>query len=112
MIPSRLLPQVATLIQAGQAIDEYGDPTPDYGTGATRQDIRVRLSQTTARENNDNRAAQISEWHLVTNHLDLSGADRLEWNDTLFEIVGPPALPPDWTGHPHHAEATVRVVTG
>ena len=112
MIPAALLPHTAVLIQPAAGSDGYGDTSPDYGPGATRATIPARLTQTAARENNDNRDAQIGEWRIITNHLTITGADRIEWNGNTFEVVGPPALPADWTGHPHHAEAVLRVVTG
>lgn len=107
-----MLPHTVTLVRPSTGLDGYGDPAGGYDAGATRLTITARLAQTAGRENTNNRDAQISEWRMLTNHLDISGNDRVEWNGATFEIVGPPELPTDLSGAPHHAEAALRLVTG
>lgn len=113
MITTDRLPHRFTLVRPATATDGYGDTSLNYGAAATRTtNIPGLLMQVTGREVTEARNAQIGTWLLMTNHTDLSGHDRVEWNGDVFEVTGPPELPAGFNGQISHAEAQLRVVEG
>jgi hypothetical protein len=112
MIPERLLPLIVTLVRPVTGVDRYGNTSLDYGTAATRTPIRAWVEQQTRDEViEDGRAPLIGSWLLITNHGDVKGRDRIEWDGDLFEVAGPPAAVNTPAGA-HHIEATLRRVEG
>lgn len=117
MIPERFLSSPATLIKPGTRTDGYGDDQgADYSVqgGARRIPVKGILQATGGSETTErgSRDSITTDWLFVTTYLDIGGLDRLEYEDTTFEIVGPVLKPTDPWGRAHHAEARLRVVTG
>lgn len=106
-----LLVHDVSLLRAGSTTSRYGDETKDWAT-ATRTTTKGWISQQARSEDRDNREAQISGWVLfVGPQEDVTGLDRVEWNDLTFEVDGPP-LPAYRPQGLHHYELALRRVTG
>lgn len=118
MIPERFLSTTAILVRPSTtASDGYGDDlAADYSEqgGARRIPIRGILQATGGSEVTDqgSRDSIVADWLFVTSHLDVDGRDRLEYEQTTFEVLGPVLKPTDPWGRPHHAEVRLRVVAG
>lgn len=111
-VPAHLLPHSPVLVRPATSTDDYGNDTLDYGSGATRTTISAWLQQDRRSEPlSDGRDPLVQRWLLVTNHEDVRGRDRLEWDGTVWEVEGPPE--PAYTPRGrHHTEATLRIVEG
>lgn len=110
MIPATLLPHVVIWVRPGTRSDGYGQPTVDW-TDTTTTEVRGYMQPVSQREITDGRAAQIGDWLLLTNELEITGADRITWGGDTFEVIGPPARWDSPRG-PHHAELLLRRVVG
>lgn len=117
MIPEDVLPHLVTVLRSASATDRYGNSVDDW-TAATRQDAWAWLQLTTGSEVTDQRNAQIGDWLLVCNPVDVDGnpltvdgRSRIEWGTTTFEVKGPPG-PAHTPSELHHYEVLLRVVEG
>lgn len=112
MIPARLLPLTVTKIRPAQTTDRYGNPVYDYGGAATRTSIAAWIDQASASEDTpDGRNPIAGGWKLITNHIDLDAADRIEWASAAYDLDGP-AWPVHTPAGLHHLEARLRRVEG
>lgn len=109
MIPARLLPIAVTWVQPAATEDAYGNPMPDWGEDATRNDLQAWIEQQDTREVRDGRDQLVSTWLFITNELGVGGQDRIEWADRTFEVDGEPAVMHTPAG-PHHLEARLLLV--
>lgn len=119
MIPEDLLPHLVDVVNPGTTTDRYENTVEDWSPGAaTRQQARAWLQQNTSAEESDQRSAQIGEWLLMCNPVDVDGqpltvrgASRVEWQNLAFEVVGPPG-PAYEPSELHHYEVRLRTVEG
>ncbi|WP_431784329.1 hypothetical protein [Streptomyces chumphonensis] len=117
MIDEAMLPHLVDVLTAGTRTDRYGNEIEDWTTPA-RQSARAWMQQQTRAEETDQRNAQIGEWTLICNPVDadgdpltITGASRVEWSGTTFEVAGPPG--PAWSPAAlHHYEIRLRTVEG
>jgi len=106
-----LLTQTVTIVRAGTATSRYGDTAKDWTT-STSTTTRGWISQRGSDEDPANREAEIGTWVLFVGPDEtITGRDRVIWNGTTFEVVGPPTLAYTPRGL-HHHEVTLRVVDG
>lgn len=111
-VPSHLLPHLVTLVRPVEAADAYGNDTLSYGAGATRTDIAAWLQQDKRSEpRGEGRDPLEQLWLLITNHADVRGRDRIEFESIVYEVEGPPETSYTPAGV-HHTEATLKVVSG
>lgn len=109
---TRLLVHTVTIRRPGTTTDRYGATVKDWAT-ATDTDVDGWVAQTSAIEVNDlGREGEHSDWTLVVPvDTDLLAGDRVIWNDTTFEVDGPPNRA--WTPRgEHHVEARLKLVEG
>lgn len=118
-LPGRLLIHtVAKVRPAQQAADAYGDQALDYGGGATRTTVQVRMQQDARGESHDALRDPVDEtWTMFANDLDVQVTDRFEWaahpgGSVTFEVWGPPEPVYDSASAAHHLELTLRVRRG
>lgn len=106
-----LLTQTVTFVRAGSTENRYGDDEKDWAA-ATRTTTKGWVAQQAHSEDRDQREARVSGWVLfVAPTVDVTGLDRVEWNDLTFEIDGPP-LPAYRPQGLHHYEVPLRLVEG
>lgn len=111
-VPDRLLPHQVTIVRPAVSTDSYGSQRYDYGVGATRTTVAGWMQQDRRMEpRTDSREPLEQRWLLVTNHQDITGRDRIEWDGPTMEVEGPPAPVHTPAGY-HHTETTLRAVTG
>ena len=117
MIGDDLLPHPIEVETPGTTTDRYGNTVPDW-TESTRVEVAGWLQQNTGREDTDQRDAQIGEWLLICNPVDIGGyaltvhgADRVHWNGAVFEVIGPPG-PAYVPTELHHYEIRLKTVEG
>lgn len=119
VIDEGLLPHLVDIVHAGTRTDRYGNEVADWSpTAVSRQRAQAWMQQNTAAEETDQRNAQIGEWLMIANPVDvdgdplaISGASRVEWDGITFEVVGPPG--PAWEPSAlHHYEIRLRTVEG
>ncbi|MFJ9979698.1 hypothetical protein [Streptomyces cyaneofuscatus] len=117
MIPDDLLPHLVEVEHPGQRTDRYGNTLDDWAA-STRAEVAAWLQQNTGAEDSERRDAQIGEWLMLCNPwttgeepLTVHGRDRVHWNGTRFEVIGPPgpAYTPDEL---HHYEIRLKTVEG
>jgi hypothetical protein len=102
-----------TLVRAGTAESRYGDDVKDW-TDAERTASKGWVAQRARTEDVDSREAQVHDYVVyLPAGTDVTGLDRVEWDDRTFEVVGPPnqAWSPLRRGE-HHVELDVRLVEG
>jgi hypothetical protein len=102
-----------TLVRAGTAESRYGDDVKDWSS-ATRTLSKGWVSQRDRSEDTDSREAQVQGFVVyLPAGTDVSGLDRVEWDDFTFDVVGPPnrAWSPKLRGE-HHVELDIRLVEG
>ncbi len=114
-----LEPQLLTVITPAQGgPDGFGNPTWDYGVGATRRDIQGWIQQDARSETaSPGRDTKEQRWLLITNDEAITARDQIYWaagpqGPVTFEVEGPPE--PTFrpaTGF-HHTEATMRELVG
>jgi head-tail adaptor len=101
------------LVRATTAESRYGDDVKDW-SDTTRTDSKGWVAQRARTEDVDGREAQVHD-HVVylPAGTDVTGLDRVEWDDRTFEVVGPVnrAWSPLRRGE-HHVELDVRLVEG
>lgn len=105
-----LLVRDVTILRAGVTTD-YGTTVPTW-TNPQSTTTKGWLSQQSRDEDNRNRNAEVSYWHLtVAADTDIQAGDRVEIDGSTFEVDGPPN--PAWSpAGVHHIEATLRIVEG
>lgn len=118
MIDEAVLPHLVDVVNPDTTTDRYGNEVDDWGAGASRQSARAWLQLNTGAEKTEQRNAQIGEWLLIANPVDvdgasltISGGSRVEWDGTTFEVIGPPG-PAHTPTALHHYEVRLRVVEG
>ena len=90
------------------AENDFGNPTVTW----TDTEYLGRLEQSTGREHNDSRAAQVGEWLLfLLADAVIDGNSRVVADGLTFEVIGPPAVQRTTRGE-HHIEARLRHVEG
>jgi len=102
-----------TLVRAGTTESRYGDDVKSWGD-ATRTTSKGWVSQRDRSEDLDSREAQVTGWVLfLPAGTDITGLDRVEWEDLTFEVDGPtnPAWSPRLNAV-HHIEINLRRVEG
>lgn len=102
-----------TLVRAASATSRYGDEVKDWAN-ATRVDTIGWVAQRDRDEDVDSREAQVRSYVVyLPPGTDVTGLDRVEWDDLTFEVEGPPnrAWSPKMRGE-HHLELDIRLVTG
>ena len=106
-----LLVRTVTRLRAPVTVDSHGNEVRNWST-ATSVTMNGWLAQRIRDENNDNRDARISDWHLtVPTGSDITALDRVVIDGQTFELDGPPNTA--WTPRgPHHIECSLRVVEG
>lgn len=117
VIGADLLLHVVQVEHPGRRTDRYGNEVDDW-SASTRAPVRAWLQQNTGAEETDQRNAQIGEWLMLCNPVDVDGnpltvhgEDRVHWQGAVFEVIGPagPAYAPTEL---HHYEIRLRVVEG
>ena len=107
-----LLVHTVTIVHPGTTTDGYGDTVADW-SGATEETSPARVTQRTATEDNNGRAATITEWRLLLPATaTIAAADRVTWNGDTFEVVGDPVEAVRRSATVHHVEVTLRKVEG
>ncbi|MEU0992004.1 hypothetical protein [Streptomyces sp. NPDC005953] len=117
MIADDLLPHAVEVEHPGTRTDRYGNTIDDWAT-STRVPVAGWMQQNTGAEDTDQRDAQIGEWLLLCNPYTTTGApltvhgkDRVHWNGSVFEVIGPPG--PAYTPtEVHHYEIRLKTVEG
>jgi hypothetical protein len=102
-----------TLVRAGTVESRYGDDVKDW-SAATETTSKGWVSQRARTEDIEAREAQVHDYvvYLPTG-TDVTGLDRVVWDDLTFEVVGPPNHA--WSAKRRassHVELDVRLVTG
>lgn len=101
------------LVRAGTVESRYGDDVKDW-SGTTRTEVKGWVAQRARDEVVDGREAQVHDYVVfLPAGTDVTGLDRVEWDDLTFEVVGPPNRA--WSAKArgeHHVELDVRLVTG
>ena len=111
-VPDGLLVHQVTIVRPATSTDAYGNTTRDYGAGATRTTVAGWMQQDQRTEpHEDGRDSLEQRWLLITDHEDIQGYDRVEWDGPTMEVDGPPEPAYTPAGY-HHTEATLRVVEG
>jgi hypothetical protein len=107
--------------RAATVVDRYGNWTKDWDA-ASRNEVKGWVSQVSRSEVLDGREAQVSGWVCyLPAGTDVTGLDRVEWEDATFEVDGP--ILPAWSPVPlaaqrpriggvHHLELALKAVTG
>lgn len=116
--------QTAVRVRAGRKPDR-GNPdvgVPDWSPGAVDRAVLPPLNiqprtQAEAHENaQSDRTPVITGWRVQSDHgvdLDVTAADRIEWDGLLLEVEGEIARWPDPVGGAlDHVEFNIRRVTG
>lgn len=111
-IPDHLLPHSVVLVRPSSSTDAYGNTVYAYAGSATRTTIAAWLQQDKRTEpRTDGRDPLEQVWLIMTNHEDITGLDRIEYDSIVYEVEGPPEKVYTPAGV-HHVEATLRVVAG
>lgn len=119
MIPEDVLPHRVDVEHPGSTTDRYGNTVDDWSPGATSHaEVSAWLQQNTGAEDTDQRSAQIGEWLMVCNPVDVDGnaltvhgTARVHWQGLVFEVIGPPG--PAYTpAEFHHYEIRLKTVEG
>jgi len=113
-IPENRLVHVVVRVRPATSVSTYGDTVYDYGVAAARKDMNAYLTQSSGTEPlSDGRAPLVGAWRMLTNDLDVTGRDRIEWNGKVFEVDGDPKPSyTTWSTVPHHLETTLRIIAG
>lgn len=112
-----MLPHLVEVEHPGKRLDRYDNEVDDWST-STRVDVRAWMQQNTGSEVTDQRNAQIGEWLLLCNPWDVDGnpltvhgSARVHWNDSTWEVAGPPG-PAYEPAELHHYEIRLKTVEG
>ncbi len=115
MIPEGLLLHTVTVIEPAVTTDARNIQVLDYGSAATRTEIRARVQQDQRSETfDDGRTPAVELWTLFANVNGLlTTRSRIEWTagGLTFEVHGQPEPTYDATAF-HHIEATLRIAEG
>lgn len=117
MIGDDLLPHLVDVEQPGTKTDRY-DNTVDDWSASTHTSVDAWLQQNTGGEDTDARNAQIGEWLMICNPVDVDGNPltvrgeaRVHWGELDFEVIGPPG-PAFEPTELHHYEIRLKTVEG
>jgi hypothetical protein len=113
-IPENRLVHSVVRVRPVVSTDTYGSTVYDYGVAAARTSMNAYLTQSSGTEPlSDGRAPLVGAWRMLTNDLDVTGRDRIEWNSKVFEVDGDPKPSyTTWSSVPHHLETTLRIISG
>jgi hypothetical protein len=111
--------QALVRVRAGTRTDRGGNTVRDWSDGAvTRTPLQqVNVQPAEQGETQDaERDAVVTAWRVQSapgTDLDVTAADRIEFEAMTCEVVGEVARWPDpFTGATHHVEFTIRRATG
>ncbi|MEU2740222.1 hypothetical protein ABZ656_33915 [Streptomyces sp. NPDC007095] len=117
MIPDDMLPHLVDVETPGVRVDRYDNKVDDW-SASTHTTVQARMQQQTSSEDNDQRSAQLGEWLLVCNPVDVNGSPltidsraRIHWAGADFEVAGPTA-PVHELADVHHFEIALTFVKG
>ncbi|WP_030747639.1 hypothetical protein [Streptomyces sp. NRRL F-5135] len=117
MIGDDLLPHLVQVEHPGTTTDRYGNTVNDW-TASTRSGVQAWMQQNTGSEDTDQRDAQIGEWLMICNPVDVDGQeltvhgqDRIHHGPLTFEVIGP-AAPAYEPAELHHYEIRLKYVKG
>jgi hypothetical protein len=105
------LPHVVTVVTPATETDRYGNTVRDYGTTATRVNVRGWMQRRSTEDiPQPARDGQLADWVLYTKHP-VDRLDRVEWQGFSFMVDGIPY--PVWTpGGLSHYQVPLRQVEG
>lgn len=111
MSVTALLIRQVTILRADETTDRYGNAVLDWST-PTETPTKGWMAQSSSTEDTDRRDAAVSTWTLVLGpDEDVTAADRVAVDGTVYELLGAPNVAWSRRG-PHHIEATLRLVEG
>lgn len=107
---TRAFPLSALIEHYGpQGTDEYGDTPPEL---VSTESVRCNLQPSSSRDSTDNTARDTEQFNLyLPPGVVLGGQDRVLVSGEALVATGPSMVFTDFSGVPHHAEATLRRVT-
>ena len=104
-------------VRAGTKTDRGGNTVPDWDTATRVTYGAVNVQPNTQVETvNEQRQLVIIGWRVQTDEgtdVDITAADRIEWDDKVLQVDGDVARWPDpLAGGVHHVEFTMKRATG
>lgn len=102
----------AVILTPGSKTDSVGDPVDDWDVGVTAQATKIWAEPRRGGEDDDLRQmAELQVRLFFDTTVTVEAGCRVDFEDGLFEVKGPPMLRRTPRG-PHHQEARCTAIVG